>query len=102
MLKGLKLKEERASPWYLYILECRDGTLYTGITNDLKRRFDTHNKARGARYTRTRLPVKLVYSEILASRSAALIRECAVKALPKPKKLRLIEGNCQNPPTMLG
>lgn len=88
MLEGLKgkAKEAGAQAWFLYILECGDGTFYTGITNNLEKRLNTHNKAKGARYTRTRLPVRLIYSETCGGRSEALIRECAVKALPKEKK----------------
>lgn len=97
MLKGLKEKTESpvdAAPskdtlWFLYILECNDGTLYTGITNDLTRRTQRHNEGKGARYTRTRAPVKLVYYETCANRSAALIREAAVKSLNTRKKREL-------------
>src|SRR5688572_5271732 len=77
--------------WVVYILECGDGTLYTGITNDIERRFLQHSTGKGARYTRTRLPLKIRYTEICESRSTALIRECEIKALPKPKKKILLE-----------
>jgi putative endonuclease len=97
MLDGLK--EKAAAPvdavsskdtlWFLYILECSDGSLYTGITNDLVRRTQRHNEGKGARYTRTRVPVKLVYYESCANRSAALIREAAVKSLNLRKKREL-------------
>jgi putative endonuclease len=90
MLNGLKEKGASASSdeshWFLYILKCSDGTLYTGITNDLTRRTQRHNDGKGARYTRTRRPVTLVYYETCESRSAALIREAAVKSLPSSKK----------------
>lgn len=97
MLAGMEEKEKTArskkrEKWFLYILRCRDHSLYTGITNDLGRRFQMHSDGKGARYTRTRRPLEMVYRETCKSRTAALIRECAVKALPKPKKLALI-GN---------
>ncbi len=76
--------------WQVYILRCRDDTLYTGITNDLKKRLQTHNEKRGARYTRSRLPVTLVYREEALSRSLASRREAAIKKLPRSKKLKLI------------
>lgn len=72
------------------MLRCRDGTLYTGATNDLERRVATHNRGRGAAYTRARLPVTLVWSELAADRSAALRREAALKRLSRLEKLRLI------------
>lgn len=75
--------------WNVYILKCADGTFYTGVTKDLKRRIKEHNAGHGARYTRGRGPVKLMYREKCKSHSAALIRECAVKALPRIKKKEL-------------
>ena len=76
--------------WLVYILCCRDDTLYTGITNDLEKRLQSHNEKRGARYTRARLPVTLVYQEEASSRSQASRREAAIKKLPRSKKLKLI------------
>lgn len=76
--------------WFLYILECKDGTFYTGITNNLNRRYQQHNEGRGSRYTRTRYPVKLRYLETYANRSEALIREYGVKALSKKEKENLM------------
>lgn len=76
--------------YYVYILRCADDTLYTGSTNDLARRVETHNRGRGAKYTRSRLPVKLVYHEELADKSAALRREAEVKKLTRQEKLNLI------------
>jgi putative endonuclease len=75
---------------YCYIVECADGTYYTGWTIDPERRLKTHNAGRGARYTRTRLPVKLVYLEPQPDRSTAMKREKAIKAFPRAKKLKLI------------
>lgn len=79
--------------WYLYILECKDGTLYTGITDDVQRRFKAHSEGKGAKYTRGRGPLRLVYSEECGSHSDALKREYQIKALPREKKQRLIDGN---------
>ncbi len=77
--------------YHLYILKCADGTLYTGITVDLKRRIAQHNTGtHGARYTRTRRPVQLVYTKKFRDRSTASIAEAALKALPRTKKLVLI------------
>lgn len=76
--------------WYVYILKCSDGTLYTGSTNDLEHRLRTHNSGRGAKYTRSRLPVELCYSEEVPDKSSALRREIAIKALTRDKKLELI------------
>ncbi len=75
---------------YCYIVECADGTYYTGWTIDPERRLKTHNAGRGARYTRTRLPVKLVYLESQPDQSAAMKREKAIKAFPREKKQKLI------------
>jgi putative endonuclease len=93
MLEGMKESEtEKSEPWHLYILECADGTFYTGVAKDIHKRLDQHNSSKGAKYTRTRLPVKIVYHEMCASRSSALIRECVVKAFPREKKKKLILG----------
>lgn len=75
---------------YCYILECADGTFYTGWTTDLERRVKTHNAGRGAKYTKLRRPVRLVYAERQPDRSAAQKREHAIKRLPRLKKLALI------------
>lgn len=77
-------------PYILYILRCGDGTLYTGITNDLRRRLAAHRSGRGAKYTRGRGPLTLVYRETCPDRSAALRREREVKALPRKAKEDLI------------
>ena len=76
--------------WYLYILRCRDGSLYTGITDDVQRRLAAHKAGKGAKYTRGRGPLELVYSETCGSHSDALKRELAIKALTKTEKLKLI------------
>ena len=74
--------------YLVYILRCGDGTLYTGCTNDLPRRLQAHQSGRGAKYTRSRLPVELVYQEAVPDRSAALRR--AIKRLDRRRKLALI------------
>lgn len=79
--------------FYVYILRCSDNTLYTGYTVDLDSRIDTHNKGLGAKYTRGRLPVKLVYKEIHESKSEAMKREISIKKLKKSDKLNLIQNN---------
>ncbi len=76
-------------PWIVYILECSDRSLYTGITNDLARRLDQHNRGAGAKYTKTRRPLRLRYTEELGTKSAALKREAAIKSLPRTGKLAL-------------
>jgi len=76
--------------WSVYVLRCRDGSLYTGITNNLPRRLRAHRAGRGAAYTRSRLPLRLVYVERRRSRGAALRREAAIKRLPRRQKLSLI------------
>jgi putative endonuclease len=76
--------------WQVYILECGDGSLYTGITRDLEARVVTHNKGVGAKYTRGRLPVRLIYAEPAPDRAIATQREMAIKKLSRPNKLRLI------------
>jgi putative endonuclease len=77
---------------FVYILECGDGSLYTGWTTDIDDRIKTHNSGQGAKYTRSRLPVKLVYFEEVEDRSAALKREAAIKKLTREKKLKLINS----------
>ena len=76
-------------PWFVYIIRCRDKTLYTGMTNDLKRRVRAHNSGNGCRYTKYRHPVKLIHSEEQPTRAAALKREARIKGLPRIKKLNL-------------
>ena len=80
-------------PYYVYILECSDKTLYTGIATDLQRRLDEHNNSdKGAKYTKIRRPLKLVYSEKSESRSSASKREYEIKKLSREKKLELINA----------
>lgn len=80
------------STWYVYIIECADGTLYSGITTDVVRRIAEHNESlRGARYTRVRRPVSLVHKKKCASRSDALKKEYALKQLTREEKVKLIK-----------
>jgi putative endonuclease len=76
---------------FVYIVRCADGTLYTGWTTDVARRIAQHNAGRGARYTRTRRPVALVYREETPDRSTAMRRERAIKKLDRERKERLVE-----------
>ncbi|MBK94148.1 MAG: endonuclease [Planctomycetaceae bacterium] len=81
---------EDSTDWYVYLLRCADGSLYTGMTKDLQRRIQQHNAGTAARYTRGRLPVELVYHEQATSRSQALKREYAIKQLSRVQKESLI------------
>jgi len=85
--------------WYVYIIECKDGTLYTGATTDLARRFLEHQSGAGARYTRAHGAVRLVYQEALPSRSAAYKREAEIKHWPRSKKLELTAASACQPKT---
>ena len=78
--------------WFVYMLRCADDSLYTGITTDLSRRCDQHNAGTASRYTRSRLPIRLVYEEVLTSRSLASKREAAMKALSRMEKELLIQA----------
>jgi len=77
--------------FYVYLLRCADDTLYCGYTNDLEGRLSVHNSGQGAKYTKSRRPVRLVYSERFFTKSEALKRECAIKKLSRTEKLKLIE-----------
>lgn len=76
---------------FVYMLRCKDGSLYTGWTNDLEHRLAMHSSGRGAKYTRGRGPLVLVYSEELPDKEAALRRECAIKKLRREQKLALLQ-----------
>ena len=88
MIRGMKKNGKR--DWGVYILRCGDGTLYTGVTKDTLARLTQHQKGKGAAYTRTHLPVMLVYEEMKLTRSRALIREAEIKRLPKTAKEKLV------------
>ena len=76
-----------------YIVICRDNTLYCGYSNNVEKRVDNHNKSIGAKYTKTRLPVRLVYTECFDTKSEAMKREYQIKQLTRKDKLRLINEN---------
>jgi predicted GIY-YIG superfamily endonuclease len=90
MIKGMKRRGRK--DWTVYILRCGDGSLYTGIAKDVQARVKQHNEGRGAAYTRTRLPVKLLYQQEGLTRPKALIREAQIKAMPRSKKEEVILG----------
>lgn len=86
--------------YFVYILRCGDGTLYTGSTNDVDKRVKAHNSGKGAKYTKRRLPVRLAYREELGDKSAALKREYAIKQLTREEKLALISAYQKEGPTV--
>ena len=92
LLSELKIAQQSASAWCVYLFRCADGTLYTGITNDLTRRASSTTRVRPLRYTRSRLPVELIYQESQASHSLALKRELSIKALSRPAKELLVQS----------
>ena len=93
MIQGMKKTGRK--DWTVYILRCGDGSLYTGIAKDVRARVKQHSDGRGATYTRTRLPVKLLYQQESLTRSQALIREAQIKAMPRSKKEEIIlNGHC--------
>lgn len=77
--------------WFVYVLKCNDGSFYTGITNNLKKRFLEHKNGRGGRYTRSRKVLKMIYSEKLATKSEALKREIEIKSWSREKKIRVLK-----------
>ena len=80
---------------YMYVLECADGSLYTGYTTDVEKRLKTHNAGKGAKYTKNRRPVVLKYYETFSTKQEAMRREWAVKQLSRKEKLELIEAFTQ-------
>jgi putative endonuclease len=88
------VKNAKNETWYVYMVQCSDGTLYTGITNNLEKRIKAHNSEKnGARYTRSRRPVKLVYSEKVSSKSAAARLEHEIKKLKRSEKKNKFNNN---------
>lgn len=79
--------------WKVYIIECSDLTYYTGITNNIEKRIDTHNKKKGAKYTKTRTPVKLMYQQTFETKSLAAKEEWRIKQLTRNQKILLINQN---------
>jgi len=84
------MKKPSGNPWFVYILRCADGSLYTGTTKDIKRRCRQHNDGAASRYTRSRRPTKLVWQEAHLNRSSALKREAAIKAMTRRAKLEML------------
>lgn len=80
-------------PYFVYLIECEDKSIYTGIAIDVARRFEEHKAGKGARYMRAHTPRRVLYTETYATRSKALKREAAIKKLPREKKLALIKCN---------
>ncbi len=87
------MSETPSTVWYVYIVRCADGTLYTGVARDVDARVRQHNAGDGARYTRARRPVELVYQEEASDRGTALRREHAIKRMRRGKKCNLISGS---------
>ncbi len=96
----MKLPRQRAA--FVYLLLCADGSIYTGWTLDVSRRFEIHQKGRGARYTRTRRPLSLIYKERLPSRRDAMRREAQIKRWPRARKLKLAKKNPEYTPALAG
>ncbi len=91
--KTAALDSTRPPSWSVYLLRCSDGTLYTGIATDVAARVKTHNEGKGAKYTRARLPVTLLYQEDALTHGDALRREMAIKRLSRTQKLSLIASD---------
>jgi putative endonuclease len=87
------LDDEEIVKHYCYLLACSDNTLYCGYTNDLNKRIAAHNKGKGAKYTKTRLPVKLAYYEEFATKSEAMKREWQIKQYTRKQKLNLLNDS---------
>jgi len=83
----------KKQPWYIYLVGCNDGSLYCGATSDLDRRVSAHNAGKGAKYTKARRPVILVYSERFPDKSSALKRERTIKKLSRVQKLNLVRNH---------
>lgn len=81
---------------YTYIVKCKDGTLYTGWTNDIEKRIEAHNTGKGAKYTKTRRPVELIYLEEFLTKEEAMKREYAIKQMSRQRKIKLIEERSES------
>lgn len=92
------IRTKPSGKWRLYIVQCRDGSLYTGITNDLERRLEQHNSGRASRYTRARLPVELLHAEACRNKSSALKMELRIKALTRQEKEEYIARKSRKKP----
>lgn len=84
----MRFTKNEVNMWFVYVLLCQDGSFYTGCTNDIEKRFLEHKSGRGGRYTRSHLPVKIIYKEELASKSKALKREIEIKSWDRSKKIK--------------
>ena len=91
------MKQSTPCSWWVYIIRCADGSLYTGTTNNLERRIAQHKSGKGARYTRNHIPKKIVYSENCVTRSVACMREAAIKKLSKSGKELLLLNQTKKP-----
>lgn len=91
-----RAEKETPSEAWVYILQCNDNSLYTGWTTDPDARLAVHNAGKGAKYTKPRLPVQIVYRERLADKNEALRRECEIKSMSRAQKLALIQTNINN------
>ena len=92
-IESTKLESSHKNLYYVYVLECADKSLYTGITNNLENRVEKHNLGTASKYTRGRRPVKVIYYEQAYSKSAALKREIQIKKLKKEDKIKLVKTN---------
>jgi putative endonuclease len=90
-------KAKTAMEFMVYIVRCCDGTFYTGYTRDLKARVRLHNAGRGAKYTRARRPVRLIFHETFATQAEAMRRECEIKRLPRARKAELVKRRRKKP-----
>lgn len=86
----VEMKKPPGDPWFVYVLRCGDGSLYTGITTDVTRRCQQHNAGTASRYSRSRRPVRVVWQEAQPSQSSALKREAAIKSMTRSEKLAMI------------
>lgn len=91
--------ESSSKPWHVYLVRCSDGSIYTGITDNVEARLKKHNSGRGAKYTAQRRPVVLLYSELVTDQGSAMRREAEIKRWPKARKVKLSLGVLQVPVT---
>lgn len=96
MMRGMSLAGEKS--WSVYMLRCGDDTLYTGVAKDVAHRLQKHRAGKGSAYTRSHLPVALVYEKSGFSRSQALVEEARLKRLPRTKKMEIFDGGTRRPP----
>jgi putative endonuclease len=92
VLEKCNLVKKTRRPWFVYIIACKDNSLYVGITNDIEERIKSHNLGQGCRYTKSRCPVKLLFCEMQKNRSSATKREMEIKKFSRSKKLKLVRN----------